>query len=797
MAKKRYHSRGGGAGARLARRLEHPAAPYLCAVLFLFVVLACYDLYVAQLKWVVMGIMVFALAAAILRFDVLKERFTLPLWVLAAYVLSDLLATLYAAQTGSGKLALYAFLIIPAGFSLALALTALDPGEGQASGRWMAAVLAAYSGAAGLVSIDLISTRVLSAPVMAWLRFISIEAYENFSGLEAGARMVSIFGNPNVFAGVSGLAVLLSLGLASTEEGRGKRRAWLALLYVNSLAFVLAFSMGGTAMIVLAFLAFLLLERKERRMGTLVLMLETLVLTMIAAILVSMTSLTRWTGPRPIPLLCAVVGAAALCALDQLVGTPLTRRLAGRTRLVPIAIAAVFAVLAGYVAAGLTLTGGMTLQSGEALRRAAYPDPGEYTLTVESSGALTVTIESQDRQETMMHTSTTLYSGPAADASFTVPEGSQVVYFTFRAGEAAKFDSASYSGAAGSGSLPLDYKLLPGFIANRLQGLFANENAIQRVVFFEDGMKIFRRSPVFGVGMSGFENGFRSVQSFWYVTQNVHNHYIEALVDKGVVGLVIFLALLGVSAAAVWFERRKKEQGNPLVPALGAALVFMAAHGAVEVVFSSYEYLPIAFGVIAIIGAACGPAIPFPRLAKRQKTALACAPLALLAVVVVLLTGNMYAQSFMESTPTFGALESAASLDAFEWEDYALSYVVNAVGSGLDEAGMERAEHYARRLEKLDSITSSFYLASYYFQTGRQEQGFAMLEKYVTFVASDESKWQESFELLMRFDDGTESYHAGARRIIRLLDDWNAENMGEITLGNIAQTYVDTIKGMG
>ena len=794
MAKRRYHSRKSiKLGDQLSRQLERPVMPYIFAVLFLLTVLACYDFYDPQLKWVVMGIMVVALAVAVLRFSALRERFNLPLCALTLYVLVDLLATLYAAQTGSGKLALYAFLIVPAAFCLALVLTALAPGEGQTPGRWMATVLSGFAGAASLVSIDLLSTRILSASVMAYLRFISA-AYEDFSGLNAGSRMTSVFGNPNVFAGVAGLGVLLTLGLAAAEESKGKRRASLVLLYLNSLAFLLVFSMGGTSMIIPAFLAFLLLERKERRMGTLVLMLETLVLAMASAALISVTSMTEWTGIRPIPLLCAVVGAAALCVLDEMVGKNLADRLAEKSKLIPIVIPIAIIVLAVYLIAALNWTGGTTLQSGESLRRAAYLDPGEYTLTVEeSSGALTVTIWSQNRQQVMMSTNTTLYRGSAADASFAVPEDSLVVYFNFYAEETAVFDSAAYAGAVGSGSLPLGYKLLPGFIANRLQGLFASGSVIQRLMWFEDGMKVFRRSPVIGVGMSGYENSFRSVQSFWSVTQNVHNHYIEVMVDKGIVGLVVFLILLGSAAAAVWFERRRGEESDPLVPALGAALVFMACHGAVEVVFSAYQYLPIAFGVFAVINVSCGSSLPLSHMSKKWKTVLTSVPLILLAVVGVLLAGNMLAQSYVTNSASLNSLESAVDLDVFEWEDYALSYVVNTVGSEADMDVREQADRYAQRLAKLDSITTAYYLAAYYFQTGRPEQGLAMVEKYVNFVASDKSKWQESFDLLQQFDDGTEQYQAGVLRIIQTLDNWNTENLGNITLDDNARAYIERV----
>ena len=46
--------------------------------------------------------------------------------------------------------------------------------------------------------------------------------------------------------------------------------------YINALSFLLAFSMGASGMIALAFLAYLLLEKADRRPALLLLMVETL-----------------------------------------------------------------------------------------------------------------------------------------------------------------------------------------------------------------------------------------------------------------------------------------------------------------------------------------------------------------------------------------------------------------------------------------------------------------------------------------------------------------------------------------
>ena len=85
-----------------------------------------------------------------------------------------------------------------------------------------------------------------------------------------------------------------------------------------------------------------------------------------------------------------------------------------------------------------------------------------------------VVYESQNRRETIMHTNTVIYSGDANEVTFTVPENSLVQYFNFSAAE----DTLIESAYCGDTKIPLKYKLLPSFIANRLQGLFANQNAI-------------------------------------------------------------------------------------------------------------------------------------------------------------------------------------------------------------------------------------------------------------------------------------------------------------------------------
>lgn len=724
-------------------------------------------------------------AAAFLFWEKLQERVTLPLIALAAFVLMDGISTQYAI---AGKFALYEFLKVLSALCIALILLAVAPEGKERGARWIAAVLASTSAIAALVSIDLLSTHVLSGAVLRLLSEFTPD-YANVGGVEAGVRMTSLFGNPNVFAGCAGIGVLLSLGLAASENDSRARLAQCALLYVNSLAFVLAFSMGATLAIAAAFLAYLLFERRERRSGSLMLMIGTLALALIAALVISRTSLQSWDGFDAVPMLCALLGAAALALLDRFV----LQRLAGlpffRGKAVPAILLGLLGVIAVYVLSAWNLTGDITLKAGETLRRAAYPSAGEYVLQIDSDRPLSVTIESQDQVETMMHTSTVLYQGGADGAAFTVPDESLVVYFRFAAKEQTHIRAAAYKGDAGNGRLPLNYRLLPGFISNRLQGLLANENAIQRFVFFSDGLKLFRRSPLVGLGMGSFENAVKSVQPFYYETKYAHNHFIQTLAECGIIGLALFLGVFAVSGAALWSAWRGKAAPAPLLPALAAGLVFMALHAAVEVVFSSHPYLPFAFGALAIIGLSCDSG----RLSGRTRTVSLLGICVAAAAFAVMTVGNVWAMRTLQANRTFASLEQAAKMDRFEWADYLLTYVDQSTGAEADDEVRRKAAGYAARLAKTESNSMPIILANYYFRVGDTENAFAMLEKYVDYVASDERAWNDAFHMLEQYDDGGSGREA--LRIYDMMEKWNAENIGTVVPDDAAMAYLNQCRG--
>lgn len=761
------------------------AAPFVFAVLFFFV--TCL-VSIGSVKGVALCLAVVALVLGVVRFSRLRQRVGAPFLALALFVLMAWISTLYAV---SGKFALNEFVKIFAAFCVALILLAAAPEKD--GGRKIAVILSGGTALAGLVSIDMFSTQLISGAVRGVLRMFT-EDYVSMNAVEAGVRMTSIYTNPNVFAGCVGLGVLLALSLVQSAKGSKERCACLCLLFLNSLAFVLAFSMGATGMICVAFLIYLLLEYSNRRSALLVLMLETLILAAAATALISMTSLDGADQFRIVPLLCAVVGCVVLCLLDRYVGQKVGELLRERGKLIWVALGVILVAILVFALVAYSWTGGAALQQGESLRRSVYPAPGEYTVSAQCDAPVTVTVESQNQQDAMMHTSTVLYSGALDGAQFTVPEDSRVVYFSFGAEQNVWLEAVTLTGAQEEVSVPLGYKLLPGFIANRLQGLFANQNAIQRTVFFADGMKLFRHNPVVGLGLGAFETKIKSVQSFYYETKYVHNHYIQVLLENGVIGLLLFLGVLGVSAVALVRVRRKNDEKDTLIPALAAALVFMAGHAAVEVIFSYHAYLPMAFGIFALINLCCADAFALTRLGKVGRSVVLGAKAALIVVFSVMLCANMLARTVVDNNPTMASLERSIAMDPYEKGDYMLSYVISAPLFEEDAVIMMKADEFAQRLSEVDSNTVPIYLAEYYFTTDRPEQAVAMVKKYVTYVASDSDAWNAGFALMDDYYCDDSAYLNGAREIFALLDSWNENNMGAIALDENAQSFREKIE---
>ena len=772
---------------KLTQELRHPWLTPVLAVFYFFV--TCLMLQGCN-KGITMLLLLAAVAAIILAGERLGQRMTWPALLLGLYVVMDGISTLYAP---SGKFALYEFLKVAAAACMALLLTALEPERPGRTGRCAATVLETAGALASLVSIDMVSTQLLYKLLNALTAPLGAPVL--LGNVLQEQRLKTIFENPNVFAGCAGVAILLALGLAVSTDDKKERCLHLSCLLLNSTAFLLAVSRGAMAAVAAAFLLYLLLERGQRRAVSFVLMMETLALSGAAALCVLPAYAAAGQTIQVLPLLAVLAAAAALCVLDIFAGRPLALRMARRMKTVNIVLLAALGAVVLLAAAAVSWTGAITLQSGESITRGAYLGEGEYTLHVDADGPVMVTVQTQTQEDAVMNRKQTAYKGEADGATFAAPADNRSVTFQIRADEAVHISSIRYEGTA-SGELKLKYKLLPEAIAGRIQTLRSEGNVVQRLVYIKDAMQLFRRSPVVGLGMGAFENGIYSVQSYHYETKYVHNHYVQTMVDTGVIGLALWLGLLGTSAAAVirrW--RRERTETQTMASALGALLLFLMIHAAVEVIFSNGYFLPFGLGALAVINLTCGQMLPLRRAGDKARRWMVRAEGLGLVAFVVLLTMNLWAAQ-LARRGTYDAAAQAAEVDPYEWADHKLAYVYNASAEeALPENMQETLVRYMADLEKLNSNSVPKYLAEAYFNLGNVEKGFAMLEKYVDYTSSDPNTWDTSFRIVMQHSNGSEAFRQGAAQLLEKLERWNQQNLGAITLSEDVTAYLNELQG--
>lgn len=774
------------------------------AVLAVFLFVACNLGATENLKQATLFLAILMPIAALLARGWLRERFALPTAFLALMVGLDLLSVVWAV---SGKFALNELVKVMLAFAAALLLLILSPGDRKQAGRNMAASISGAMAIASLLSIDTLSTRMFSSLFFRWIEADSY-AFLDFEAVDSGLRMNSIFLNPNAFAGCAGIAVILGLGLLVSSRSRRGRMLHGVCLCVNSIAFLLALSRGAMAVIVAAFLVYLVLERTQRRGKLLLTMILTMILSGGATLLSTASgALNEWTGVNWVPLLSALAAGLILgglvCVLDAASARLPKFTPSRRTGIISLAVLGVVVVAGTAFLFAAFRMDKEPLVVTSYVNRAFYPEPGDYTVTIQADGEMRIYILSQTKQEAVTNQYCTLYTEEFTQHSGTmqipisVPEDTIAVYMVAEGGQGeAVISSASYDGASGSGTIPLGYTLLPDSIASRIQGALQSHSFQLRLLYFEDGFKLFQKSPLWGLGIGAVENSLPSVQTYYYEVKYLHNHYFQAMAETGLLGLLCFAGLL-VSSAWCILRDRRREDAHPLTAALGGALIFMAGHAAVEIDFSFYAFLPVGYAVFALISLCCGNGMKLPGGVKKWQNgtlALSCT----VSLVFALLLGlNLYARNLVTSPgASLKRLVMAASIDPFESADYKLSYVVSVQDIYASQPELAaQADRYAEELARLDSNSIPPYLMEFYFRTGQESQALQMAVKYLNYVPSYQEAWDSVFSLLDAYESGSDEFNATVLELEQLRVQWNEEHLSSITLDEAATALVERCGG--
>ena len=597
---------------------------------------------------------------------------------------------------------------------------------------------AAVCAVISLLSIDMASDGVLFRGFDAIASLLG----EDFSTIDLTAssmRVTGLYNDSNVTASIFGLGALAALYLTDTARTRREKLLACELLGASALGFLLSMSRGAILCFALALLVWLLAAGKGNRLRLFVLMLLTALLTVV----LSAPAMALVGKAALVPLLLALAAGPLMFLLIQGLGGLLAKILEKRKKLAVGLLAGLVACCVVYTVAGVLVTGPYTMGEEGYLRRIVTLEPGDYTLSGDWEGEISLSVQTRSKAEIRMGEKTPAYQGSMEDAAFTIPEGTEQVELWFRGPEGVRLEEVTLSDGTG---VPLKYPLLPAFIADRIQGsLFSDTSFLLRAQYMKDAWTIFTQSPLLGHGLASTEGLFTSVQPFYYESLYVHNHILQVMCDMGLLGLAAFLLLL-LGCAWLLVKNLRSEDG-PLAAMLLAGWVLMNAHSAMEINFSIRAYQCAALLWLLL------PVLLFARplsrkgLVKWGGLAVSLLLWLYLAVFGFLLERHRMVQRDMAEFSTDSASEFMETTrrfvkqDVFVQEQNKLNFVANAAILQESIYNGEKSR-WVNDLRKGGTYTACSGLARYYYlRQGEYEELFACSRQGIAQEASTNEAW--------------------------------------------------------
>lgn len=129
---------------------------------------------------------------------------------------------------------------------------------------------------------------------------------------------------------------------------------------------------------------------------------------------------------------------------------------------------------------------------------------------------------------------------------------------------------------------------LPENLVQRFQSInFEQFSVVQRFVFYKDGLKILTEHPVLGAGPNAWPALYQRYQSYPYVSRQSHSFLIDTIMSVGILGTLVFLALLVLAALVSIRSSQSQEVRNRIIQsALLSSLLGLLGHGVIDFDFS-------------------------------------------------------------------------------------------------------------------------------------------------------------------------------------------------------------------
>lgn len=79
----------------------------------------------------------------------------------------------------------------------------------------------------------------------------------------------------------------------------------------------------------------------------------------------------------------------------------------------------------------------------------------------------------------------------------------------------------------------------------RLENInFQQHSVLERITFYKDALKVVKDYPILGAGGGGWASLYEHYQNNPYTSRQVHNFFLQFLIEVGIVGFIIFMSFI-------------------------------------------------------------------------------------------------------------------------------------------------------------------------------------------------------------------------------------------------------------
>lgn len=417
-------------------------------------------------------------------------------------------------------------------------------------------------------------------------------------------------------------------------------------------------------------------------------------------------------------------------------------------------------------------------------REIALTPGNDYTLSFTAEANMqedkpyiyNVRISSKNKHDILFYGDTELVFQTYRDSSkqenlinFNVPDDSKIIrisFYNYYTGTSVTLNSVKIIDPRTSQTIRevrLKNKYGLDSVIEKFNNLLYDRSGLIRIIYYEDGMKIFSKKWFIGAGGGAWEYLYRQYQSYNYHSTQAHNYPLQLGIETGILGLLALVILIATliqcylkyylknSTKDIFIDSDKDVSSGYLYASIITAIASLFLHSIIDFDFSEASMLLLFWQLIAILSnefknkLTFNEMLPFSKkfLLKKKvlrgngygKTCIVIS--AVIAIVLLVFTVNIFqASSYAKKALNYLMQDNVdeainSIIKAIEKDKYNERYVIGYnpvatrpdIKSGLADLLLIKSDSINRREQNGEKITQT-ELAQFQCQ-------FALLNNYM------------------------------------------------------------------